>query len=168
MNEGKTGGLAPFEELTAMSGIEALRGLIEGQFPPPPMAVTLNFRLSDVAEGRALFVGKPRFDFYNPLGTVHGGWAATILDSALGCAVHTTLRPGEAYTTVEFKVNLVRPITEATDELFCEGLIVHRGGRIATSEATLKDAAGKLYAHGSETCIIFAAKKPAQYGGGPS
>ncbi len=149
------GGVAPYETMTAMSGLQALRALIAGEFPPPPMAVTLNFRLVEADEGRALFLGTPRMDFYNPLGTVHGGWAATVLDSALGCAVHSTLKPGEAYTTVEFKVNLVRPITDETGELSCEGVIVHRGGRIATSEATLKDADGRLHAHGSETCIII-------------
>ena len=168
MDKQVRGGVVPFEDITGMSGLEALRAVIDGTFPAPPMAVTLNFHLSEVEEGRALFIGGPRVDFYNPLGTVHGGWAATILDSSLACAVHSTLAAGEAYTTVEFKVNLVRPITEATDKLFCEGKIVHRGSRIATSEATLKDADGKLYAHGSETCIIFPAKKPAKYGGGPS
>lgn len=155
-------GLASFEDMTSMSGLEALQKLISGEFPPPPMARTLDFRLTEAEEGRALFVGMPCFDFYNPLGTVHGGWASTLLDSALGCAVHSTLQAGEAYTTVEFKVNLVRPITDRTGEVFCEGVIVHRGGRIATSEATLKDAGGKLYAHGSETCIIMAAKPPAK------
>lgn len=153
------GGVAPFETMTGMTGLEALRALIAGDLPPPPMAVTLNFRLAEADEGRALFLGTARRDFYNPLGTVHGGWAATVLDSALGCAVHSTLKSGEAYTTVEFKVNLVRPITDQTGELRCEGVIVHRGGRIATSEATLKDADGRIYAHGSETCIIIPLKK---------
>jgi uncharacterized protein (TIGR00369 family) len=91
----------------------------------------------------------------NPLGGVHGGWAATLLDSALGCAVHSTLQKGEAYTTAEFKVNLMRPITPNTGEVVCEGRVVHRGRTLAVSEATLKDGNGKLLALGTETCSIF-------------
>jgi len=145
----------PLAKIKDMDGLTVLRGMLDGTLPPPPIARTLGFLLTEVDPGRAVFKGMPSFDYMNPLGTVHGGWAGTLLDSALGCAVHTSMKPGEAYTTVEFKVNLVRPILPETGEVTCEGTLVHRGGRIATSEATLKDANGKLLAHGSETCIIF-------------
>lgn len=148
----------PLAKIKDMDGLSVLRAMMNGDLPPPPIGRTLGFILVEADEGRAVFKGMPSFDYMNPLGTVHGGWASTLLDSALGCAVHTTTKPGEAYTTVEFKVNLVRPIMPETGEVTCEGVIVHRGSRIATSEATLKDASGKLLAHGSETCIIFPMK----------
>lgn len=150
--------ILPLARVKDMDGLSMLQAMIDGALPAPPIARTLGFLLSEVGEGRAVFKGLPSFDYMNPLGTVHGGWAGTLLDSALGCAVHTTMKPGEAYTTVEFKVNLVRPIMPDTGEVTCEGRIVHRGGRIATSEATLKDGSGRLLAHGSETCIIFPIK----------
>ncbi len=105
--------------------------------------------------GHAVFRGLPSERHLNPLGTVHGGWAATLLDSALACAVQTLLARGEAYTTAEFKVNLTRPITPKTGEVVCEGRVVHKGKTLAVSEATLKDANGKLLAFGTETCSIF-------------
>lgn len=148
----------PLARIRDMDGLSVLRGMIDGSLPPPPIARTLGFLLSEADYGRAVFKGMPSSDYLNPLGTVHGGWAGTLLDSALGCAVHASTKPGEAYTTVEFKVNLVRPIMPDTGEVTCEGTLVHRGSRIATAEATLKDAAGKLLAHGSETCIIFPMK----------
>ncbi|WP_321343169.1 PaaI family thioesterase [Breoghania sp.] len=149
-------GLATREEIAHLSGLEIIQALLSRKLPAPPMARTLDFDLREVSEGEAVFVGRPSLAFYNPLGTVHGGWAATLLDSALGCAVQTTLAAGEGYTTLEFKVNCTRPILENSGEMICEGRVVHRGRRTATAEATLKDADGKLYAHGSETCMIFA------------
>lgn len=151
-------GVVDMAEAAGISGLEVLRAIIAGRLPAPPISRTLSFHLTEADEGRAVFTGTPSFEVYNPLGTVHGGWTATLLDSALACAVHSTLQPGEGYTTLEFKVNCVRPITETSGEMRCEGKVVHRGGRIATSEAQLVDAAGKLYAHGSETCMIFPAK----------
>lgn len=151
-------GVVDMADAAGMSGLEVLRAIIAGRLPAPPISRTLSFHLTEADEGRAVFTGTPSFEVYNPLGTVHGGWTATLLDSALACAVHSTLAPGEGYTTLEFKVNCVRPITETSGEMRCEGKVVHRGGRIATSEAQLVDAAGKLYAHGSETCMIFPAK----------
>ena len=145
----------PLAEIKDMDGLSQLRAMIAGELPAAPIARSLGFLLSEANSGHAVFRGTPSADFLNPLGTVHGGWAATLLDSALGCAVHSTLKVGEAYTTVEFKVNLVRPIMPDTGEVVCEGRIVHRGGRIATSDAALKTSAGKLLAHGTETCIIF-------------
>ncbi|NRG19736.1 PaaI family thioesterase [Rhizobiales bacterium] len=150
-------GLADKADLAPLSGREVLERLIAGDLPAPPICETMNFMLTSVSGGEARFEGIPEFRHYNPLGTVHGGWAGAILDSALGCAVHTTLAPGEGYTTVEFKVNIVRPILETSGRLVCDGRVVHRGRRIATSEATLKDGEGRLLAHGTETCMIFSA-----------
>lgn len=154
---GVTFGLARPEEIAGLTGLQALTKMIAGELPAPPICRTMGFLLTEVGEGFARFEGEPAFEHYNPLGTVHGGWAATILDSALGCAVHATLAPGEGYTTAEFKVNLVRPIFSTSGRLVCDGRVIHRGRRMATSEATLKDAAGKLLAHGVETCMIFPA-----------
>jgi uncharacterized protein (TIGR00369 family) len=119
------------------------------------MAATLNFTLTEVSEGRAVFHALPGENHLNPLGGVHGGWAAAVLDSALGCAVQTLLAKGEAYTTAEFKVNLTRPITATTGEVVCEGKVIHKGRTLALSEATLKDKDGRLLAFGTETCSIF-------------
>lgn len=143
------------ELISTRNGLSVLRGIIAGELPGPPMAHTLNFHLAEADEGRALFHGTPLNAFLNPLGAVHGGWAASVLDSALGCAVHSTLQAGESFTTVEFKVNLLRAITAETGPVSCEGTVVHRGRRVAVSQATMKDAAGRLLAHGSETCMIF-------------
>ncbi|PTW62695.1 uncharacterized protein (TIGR00369 family) [Breoghania corrubedonensis] len=150
-------GVVSRAECEGMSGLEILRAMIDRRFPAPPITRTMAFDLRQVEEGYALFAGQPSFDFYNPLGTVHGGWLATLLDSALGCAVQTTLNPGESYTTLEFKVNCTRPVFDTTGELLCEGKTVHRGKRTATAEATLKDSDGRLYAHASETCMLFPA-----------
>jgi uncharacterized protein (TIGR00369 family) len=108
-----------------------------------------------VSEGRVVFAGEPAEYHYNPLGTVHGGVMATLLDSALGCAVQSLLPAGTTYTTLELKVNYLRPVTVKTGPIYAEGKIIHLGGRIATAEARLTDAAGKLYAHGTTTCIIL-------------
>ena len=150
-------GTIPHEHIAEFTGLELLKRLIDQQYPAPPMAHLLSFALTEVSEGRAVFHGMPGVRHLNPLGGVHGGWAATILDSALGCAVQTTLAKGEAYSTAEFKVNLMRPITPKTGEVVCEGRVLHRGRTLAVSEATLKDAAGKLLAFGTETCAIFPA-----------
>ena len=148
-------GAIPFEEITKHTGLEMLQRMIDGQYPSPPMAGLLNFGLVEVGEGRAVFEGMPGERHLNPLGGVHGGWAGAILDSALGCCVQTTLAKGEGYTTVEFKVNLTRPITPRTGLVTCEGKIVSRGRTIAVSEARLTDKDGKLLAFGTETCSIF-------------
>jgi len=148
-------GTIPLGDLALYGGLELLQRLIDGRYPAPPMAATLGFTLTGASEGRVVFHGMPGANHLNPLGGVHGGWAATIMDSALGCAVHSTLNVGEAYTTAEFKVNLTRPITPNTGEVVCEGRVVHRGRTLAVSEATLKDRDGKLLAFGTETCSIF-------------
>jgi uncharacterized protein (TIGR00369 family) len=151
-------GVVPVETLLQYDGLTFLRGLMAGQFPAPPITRTLGFTLAEVDAGRAVFTGEPQFRHYNPIGSVHGGFAMTLLDSALGCAIHTTLAKGETYTTLEVKVNLVRPLTKDTGPVRAEGRVIHRGRTLATSEGDVKDAAGKLYAHATTTCMIFPAK----------
>jgi uncharacterized protein (TIGR00369 family) len=151
-------GTIPHQDLANCSGIELLQRIIDGKYPAPPIGAALNYALAEVSEGRAVFRGLPSERHLNPLGTIHGGWAATLLDSALACAVQTLLKKGEAYTTAEFKVNLTRPITPNTGEVVCEGRVVHKGRTLAVSEATLKDKDGKLLAFGTETCSIFPAQ----------
>lgn len=138
-----------------MSGMELLHAIIAGKLPAPPIARTLNYRLVEVVPGHAVFAGTPSLDHYNPLATVHGGYIATLLDSAMGCAVHSKLVAGQSYTTLEFKMNFVRAVLETTGEVRAEGNIVHFGKRSATAEGKLVDAAGKIYAHASATCLIL-------------
>ena len=152
-------GVVPPETLLQHDGLSFVRGLIDGTFPAPPITQTLGFTLIDAEHGRAVFSGTPQMRHYNPIGTVHGGFAMTLLDSALGCAVHSTLLKGETYTTLEIKVNLVRPLTKDTGPVCAEGRIIHRGRTLGTAEGDIKDASGKLYAHASTTCMIFPAKK---------
>lgn len=148
-------GTVPLDVVARDGGLKAMQDLLNGVHPAPPMSETLKFSLSEVEEGRVVFKGLPSVAHLNPLGTIHGGWTATIMDSALACAVMTMLKPGEGYTTIEFKVNLVRPLLADMGEVSCEGRIIHRGRTIATSEAWLRDKNGKLLAHGTETCAIF-------------
>jgi uncharacterized protein (TIGR00369 family) len=137
------------------TGLELFKEIEEGRYPPPPIAATMNFSGAEFDEGRAVFVGEPAEFLYNPIGSVHGGWAMTLLDSAMSCAIHTTLAVGERYTTVEVKVNFVRPITTETGRVRCEGVVIHRGGTIATAEGKLiAENTGKLLAHGTTTCLI--------------
>jgi uncharacterized protein (TIGR00369 family) len=139
-----------------MSGLEFLRAICDGRLPPPPMAELLGFRLVGVEPGEVTFEVVPRTEHYNPLGTVHGGLAMTLLDSAMACSVQTHLAPGVGYTTVEAKINLVRPITAETGKLRALGKTIHVGNRIATAEGRLQDESGKLFAHGTTTCIVLA------------
>ena len=148
-------GTIPRADIGLCTGIELLQRVVDGIYPTPPIGRQLGFAISEVSPGRAVFRGVPGEQHLNPLGSVHGGWAATLLDSALACSVQTLLEVGEAYTTAEFKVNLIRPISPQTGEVVCEGKVVHRGRTLAVSEATLKDANGKLLAFGTETCSIF-------------
>ena len=137
------------------SGLEALREVFEGRVPPPPIAETMGIEGVHVEEGKAVFEGEPAEYLYNPIGVVHGGFAMTLLDSAMGCAVHSTLKVGERYTTLEVKTNFVRPITLETGRVRCEGTVIHRGGTIATAEGKLIAIdSGKLLAHGTTTCLI--------------
>ena len=150
--------VATFEQARGLSGLELMKGIKSGAVPPPPIAKTLGFDFVEAAEGRAVFAVEPDEYHYNPIGVVHGGLAATLIDSATGCAVQSTLEPGVAYTSLEVKVNFARPITRDTGRVLCEGTIVHRGRTIATAEARLvAEASGKLHAHGTATCLLMAA-----------
>lgn len=148
-------GVTDFKTATSMSGIEFLHAMMSGKFPAPPICETLDFILVEAEPGRAVFEGLPSDRFRNPLGTVHGGWMTTLLDSALGCAVHSTLKAGYGYTTVDLAISFVRAVHQSTGKLRCEGKVIHVGGRIATAEARLVDAEGKLYAHGTTTCLVM-------------
>jgi len=148
-------GVTPIEEMRTRSGLEFLRDIAAGVLPLPPIGKTLNFFLLEAGEGRVVFQGTPTFDFYNPIGTVHGGWACTLLDSCMSCAVQTTLKSGFGYTTGELKVNLVRPLTDRTGPVRAEGKVIHPGRQVATAEGRLYGPDGKLYAHGTTTCVIF-------------
>ncbi len=138
-----------------ISGIAYLKAIQAGELPPPPIAVLMGMWITEVSEGRVVFAAEPAEYHYNPLGTVHGGVMATLLDSALGCTVQSMLPAGTSYTTLELKVNYLRPVTTKTGTIYCEGKIIHVGGRIATAEARLTSAEGKLHAHGTTTCIIL-------------
>ena len=137
------------------SGIDLLQRMVRGEVPLPPIAELLGFRLIEVEPGKAVFEFEPAEFHYNPIGVVHGGVAATLLDSAMGCSVHSTLPPTGGYTTLEFKINLVRAVTMNTGTMRAEGRIVHGGKRAATAEGRLIDRDGKHYAHGTTTCMIF-------------
>ena len=145
------------DTVKALTGLDFLKGIADGSQPSPPISDLLGFHLVEVEEGRAVFEGMPEFRHYNPIGTVHGGFAATLLDSALGCAIFSTLLKGDTWTTLELKLNYVRPISKDTGLVRAEGRIIHRGRTVATSQGELKDGAGKLYAHASTTCMIFPA-----------
>ncbi len=149
----------PMRALTegaALSGLEFISAIFDGKLPSPPITATMGFTGGSVEEGKVTFVGEAAEHLYNPIGVVHGGFAMTMLDSAMGCAVHTTLAVGEAYTTLEAKVNFVRPITLDTGPVRCDGTVIHRGGKIATAEGRLlAERTGKLLAHGTTTCMVF-------------
>lgn len=147
------------EDVMAMDGLAALQALIEEKLPPPSISITLGFRLTKVERGFAQFIGAPSDRLLNPLGTVHGGVALTLIDSACGAAAHTTLPAGVGYTTVETKANFTRAIMPNTGEIIAEGRIVNEGRTIITAEAKLVDSSGKLYAHGTSTLLIIRPEK---------
>lgn len=138
-----------------LSGLEYMRGLIRGEYPPPPIAVVLGFGLSEIEEGKAIFTSTPAEYHYNPIGMVHGGFVATILDSAMGCAVSSMLPAGVGYTTIELHINLIKALSVNTGPIRCEAEVIHAGRSVATAEGRVIDADGKLYAHGTTTCMIF-------------
>lgn len=139
------------------SGLDVMQRMAAGELPPPPVALVLGFGPSEIAEGRCVFATEPGEHQYNPLGTVHGGVIATLLDSAMGCAVQTTLPAATGYTTTDLQVRYVRPVTDRSGRLECEGTVVHRGARLATAEGRLTDAHGRLLAHATTSCLILAA-----------
>jgi uncharacterized protein (TIGR00369 family) len=144
-----------FAAARELGGLEHLRRIIAGELPLAPIMRLMSFRLVEAEAGRVVFVGTPGEQHYNPIGSVHGGLAATLLDSAMGCAVHSMLPAGVTYTTLELKTNYLRPLTSELGEVRATGSIIHVGRRVATAEGRLTDAAGKLYAHATTTCLIF-------------
>jgi uncharacterized protein (TIGR00369 family) len=148
-------GVTPLDQARAVDGLTLMMGIMESRFPAPPIAKALGFEMTSVEPGRVTFDYEPVFDHYNPLGSVHGGIAATLLDSVMGCCIHTTLKAGTGFTTLEIKINYVRAMTDKTGPVRAEGKVINVGSRIATSEGRLTDASGKLLAHGTTTCLIF-------------
>lgn len=148
-------GVVPATIAKTMPGLQLLAAIMEGTLSAPPIQKALDFRLAEVAPGLITFVGIPKVEYYNPLGSVHGGYTAALLDSCMSCAIHSTLEAGYSYATVEIKINYVRPMTCDTGEVRAEGKVISSGKRIATAEGQLLDSAGKLYAHGTTTCLIL-------------
>jgi uncharacterized protein (TIGR00369 family) len=141
-----------------MTGWEIMQAVARGDIPGAPIAKVMNMTGFELrAQGHVIFAGAPTRDHYNPIGTVHGGWAATLLDSCMGCAVHTTLPAGKAYTTLTLEIKYVKAMTEKTGEVYAEGKVIQAGSRQATVEGFLRGPDGVLYAHGTSTCMIFGA-----------
>jgi uncharacterized protein (TIGR00369 family) len=149
------GHVSSLDEIKGYSGLDFLQRIASGEVAQPPIGWTLDFRLAEVKPGFALFTMTPAFRHYNPIGTVHGGVASTLLDSCMSCAIQTHVEKGFGYTTLELKVNLVRPITEKTGPIRAEGRSLYVGRRSGTAEGKIIDASGTLLAHGTTTCMIF-------------
>lgn len=161
LEAGPGAGVARHDQIAGKTGLEMMQAMLRGELPYPTIAQTLDFTLLEVDEGRALFQGTPGGAHLNPMGTVHGGWYATLLDSALGCAVHTMMPAGRAYTTAELGVNLVRAINLAkAPRVRAEGKVLHCGRQLATAEARLYGPDGTLYAHATTTCLVFELPSP--------
>ena len=152
---GGAAGLARPEQLMGKTGLEVMQAMLAGELPYPHIADTLDFSLVEVGHGVAIFQGIPQLKHYNPLGSVHGGWYATLLDSALGCAIQTTLPAGRSYTTAELGVNIVRAANTRTGPLRAIGKVIHSGRQLATAEARIVGPDDKLYAHATTTCLVF-------------
>lgn len=148
-------GVSSREYLRERSGQEFLNGINTGETPPPPIADLMGFVLIRADNGVAIFQGKPGKQHYNPSGMVHGGYAATLLDSAVGCAVHSTLPAGKGFTTLELKVNYIRGMSDKTGPVRAEGKVITVGGQVAVAEGRIVDVNGKIYAHATTTCLIF-------------
>ncbi len=138
----------------SLSGLEFFRQMMAGTIPPPPMVSLLGLRMVEAEEGRVVFAGTATEAFYNGMGVAHGGFAATLLDSALGCAINTMMPAGRSFTTLELKINYTRPLRRETGEVRCEAKVIHVGSRVGTAEARVVDANGKVYPHGTTTCIL--------------
>jgi len=151
-------GIARPDQVVGLTGLQLAEAIFAGKLPAPLIGETMDFVPIEIQHGRAVFQGRPMLRHYNPLGTVHGGWMATLLDSCVGFAVHSTLPVGKAYTTAELKVNYVRAVTTKVPLVRAIGTIIHAGNRMATAEGRLVGPDGKLYAHASTTCFIFDAQ----------
>lgn len=154
-----TFGLVPPDIAATLSGVEFLQGLMDGTYPAPPFAETTDLWPVSVEAGRIVFEARPSKRFYNPMGFVHGGWISLLIDTVMGCAVQSTLKAGQTYTTLEMKTTFVRSVLESTGNLRCEGVLLHSGSRTASAEGKIFDSSGRLVAHGSETCLIMDLQK---------
>lgn len=148
-------GLAQPEHLAGKTGLQQMQAMLSGGMPYPHIAATLDFSLVEIEPGKAVFQGTPQLMHYNPMGTVHGGWYATLLDSAVGCAIHTMMPVGLGYTTAELSVNIVRAASHQTGPLRAIGTVIHCGRQLATAEGQIVGPDGKLYAHATTTCLVF-------------
>ena len=155
LDAGSGPGVATREQIAHLNGLQQMQAMLRGELPYAAIAKTLDFLIVEVGEGIAIFQGTPRAEHLNPMGTVHGGWFATLLDSALGCAVHTLMEPGRGYTTAELGINLVRAITPKVQRVRAEGRVIHCGRQLATAEARLVWPDDTLYAHATTTCLFF-------------
>ncbi len=155
LDAGPGPGVAQREQIAHLNGLEQMQAMLRAELPYAAIAKTLNFLIVEVGEGKAVFQGTPLPEHLNPMGTVHGGWFATLLDSALGCAVHTCMAPGRGYTTAELGINLVKAITPKVQRVRAEGRVIHCGRQLATAEARLVGPDGTLYAHATTTCLVF-------------
>ena len=155
LDQGPGPGVARPDQIAGMTGLEIMQAMLRGDIPYAAIAKTLDFAIVEVDAGRAVFQGTPGPTHLNPMGTIHGGWYATLLDSALGCAVQTMLPAGRGYTTAELGVNLVRAIGPKVQRVRAEGKVVHCGKQLATAEARLFGPDGTLYAHATTTCLVF-------------
>ncbi|MBX3653724.1 MAG: PaaI family thioesterase [Ramlibacter sp.] len=161
LEQGAGPGVARPEQVAGKTGLEIMQAMLRGELPWPPIARTLDFQLMEVSEGRAVFQGTPGPAHLNPMGGIHGGWYATLLDSALGCAVHTLMPAGRGYTTAELGVNLVRAINpQKVPRVRAEGKVLHCGRQLATAEARIVGPDGTLYAHATTTCLVFELQAP--------
>ncbi len=148
-------GVTPTDVMASMPGIDFVRAIFDGKLPAPPIMQTIEPFDSTAEPGHVVMHSIPGLRHYNPIGVVHGGYAATLLDSAMGLAVHTTLLPGTGYTTLEFKVSFIKAMTKDTGAVRTEGKILNVGRRAATAEARITDAKGRLLAHATTTCLVF-------------
>ena len=155
LSAGAGPGVARPDQLAGKTGLQLMQGMLDGELPYAEIAQTLDFMLIEVGPGRAVFQGTPLQRHFNPMGSVHGGWFATLLDSALGCAVHTLMPPGRGYTTAELGVNMVKAITPKVQRVRAIGTVIHAGRQLATAEARLVGPDGTLYAHATTTCLVF-------------
>ena len=155
LQKGPGAGVARPEQVMGKTGLELMQAMLQGELPYAAIAKTLDFCLLEVSPGVAIFQGSPGPAHLNPMGTVHGGWYATLLDSALGCAVHTLMPAGRGYTTAELSVNVVRAIPLKVQRVRAEGKVIHCGRQLATAEARLVGPDGTLYAHATTTCLVF-------------
>jgi uncharacterized protein (TIGR00369 family) len=155
MASGAGFGVLSLDDVRTVDGLTLFKGVMDGRYPAPPIARAIGFEIAEVEFGHVVFTYTPIADHLNPLGSIHGGIAATMLDGVMGCCIHTRLKAGIGYTTLEIKVNYVRAMTEKTGKVRAEGKVINVGSRIGTSEGRLYDADDRLLAHGTTTCLIF-------------